>query len=43
MTAKMVDLEANCLITDCEGALGSCFLFAAKPYHETCDDINTFI
>ena len=41
---KLIDaLENSGLIRDCEGALGSLLLLAAKPHQESCDDINSFI
>lgn len=43
MTAQIADLEANGIITDCEGAWSSLLLLAAKPHQESYDDINTFV
>ena len=43
MTAQIADLEANDIITDCEGSWGSLLLLATKPQQESCDDINTFV
>ena len=43
MTKQIADLEANGLITNCEGSWGSLLLLTANPRQERCDDINTII